>query len=412
MPSSIRTLYDRAIGRIGAVPYNGPMTHQRFEDNLIGIPLYLFISLLLAAMSIPVVLTLVQQGNYGWLALYGVLLALHLSLYWANTRWHDEPRWAWFYYPAQAALLAALSLLPGTVSVIPTLFIALCGEILGVRGNSRVAAGLIIGYTLLLVGVLGGRLPWDEAVEVFAMTAINGGLILIILALFNRQLAQADELSRYAEKVEQLTLDAERERMARELHDTLAQGVAGLILQLEAVKAHHEEGHRDEVQTLLTRALGRARSTLTASRAAIDDLRSMAQMDFETAVWETIDEVRATPGAAVIASVTLDAERVLPPSIQHHARRVLAEGLLNARRHADASQVRVELAQTGDALRIVIADDGVGFDPTAVAEGEHYGLQGLRERAHLTGSTLELDSRPGGGTSLCFVFPLEKEAHG
>lgn len=387
------------------------MTKLLPRDRFIGLPLYIFISLLLVVMSIPVVLALSRRGAYGWVALYGLLLALHLFLYWLNTRRHNNPRWQWLYYPAQTALLVGLSLLPETTVIIPTLFITFCGEVLGVQGNSWLALGVILGYTLLLAGVLGWALPWEEAVEVFSMVVINGGLILVILALFNRQLVQAEALARYAEEVERLTLEAERERMARELHDTLAQGVAGLILQLEAIKAHHAQGHAERVRDLLVRALSRARSTLETSRTAISDLRSMAEMDFETAVREAIAEFRAVTDAEVFTSMALDGAGVLSPSVQHHARRVLAEALLNVRRHAGASRVRVEIARTRERLRIVIADDGAGFDPTQVS-GEHYGLTGLQERAHLTGSTFDLESEPGGGTTLRFTFPLGEEIYG
>ncbi len=387
------------------------MTKLLPKDRFVGLPFYIFISLLLVGMSIPVVVALIGRGAYGWLALYGVLLALHLLLYGSNA-WRDgDPRWPWFYYSAQTVLLVGLGLLPETTVIVPTLFIAFCGEVLGVQGNSWRALGLIMFYTLVLVGVLGGTLPRGDVVEVLSMTVINGGLVMIILALFNRQLAQSEQLARYAEEVERLTLEAERERMARELHDTLAQGVAGLILQLEAIKAHHAQGHRDRVRDLLARALRRARSTLTTSRAAIADLRSMAEMDFETAIREVIADFQTAIDVEVVISVTLDGARALSPSVQHHARRVLAEGLLNVRRHAGASRVRVEVTQTRERLCIVIADDGVGFDPAQVS-GEHYGLRGLQERAHLTGSAFDLESEPGGGTTLRFVFPLGKEAYG
>ncbi len=97
----------------------------------------------------------------------------------------------------------------------------------------------------------------------------------------------------------------------------------------------------------------------------------------------------------MVADVTLDSECPVSPSVQHHARRVLAEGLRNVRRHADASRVRIDVRQTREKLRLVVADDGVGFDPDAISDDEHYGLKGLRERAHLTGSTFDLESKPG-----------------
>jgi NarL family two-component system sensor histidine kinase YdfH len=379
---------------------------------LVGLPFYIFISLLLVGLSILVVLPLLRREAYGWLALFAALQGLHLTLYWLNTRWHDDPRWARLYYPVQAVLLAGLTLMPEAISIVPTLLIALCGEVLGVRGNSWLALLLILAYGLLVGGLLVWRLPGTDVLDVLSTTVINGAFILIILALFNRQLAQGERLERYAEEVERLTLEAERERMARELHDTLAQGVAGLILQLEAIKAHHTQGNNDRVEVLLTRALGRARNTLQESRAAITDLRSMAHMDFETALRETIESFKAMQNADVEVVVDLDPARTLSPSVRHHARRVLAEGLLNVHRHAKASSVRIEVDQSEDRLRIVIADDGVGFDPEQASGGDHYGLKGLQERAHLTGSRFDLESRPGAGTTLRFVFPLERGSDG
>jgi NarL family two-component system sensor histidine kinase YdfH len=213
------------------------------------------------------------------------------------------------------------------------------------------------------------------------------------------------QLAAYAEEVETLTLATERQRMARELHDTLAQGLAGLILQLEAVESYLERSNTERAQAIVGQAMGRARSTLTAARRAIDDLRNEEEpLDLNQAVREEIRRFSESSGLPCIA--TLRAPARLPTPLAEAALRTVGEGLTNVVRHARAQQTWVSLLVDGQALVVTVRDDGIGLTEPKHAQNGHYGLLGLRERARLVGGCLEVTHLPNGGTSLTLRLPL------
>jgi len=219
------------------------------------------------------------------------------------------------------------------------------------------------------------------------------------------------QLSEYAVQVEDLTLAAERRRMARELHDTLSQGLAGLILQIEAAGAHLDNQNTDKAQAVLRQALTRARETLADARRAIGDLREMPgdDPDLATAIKEEIERFEVLTGISCQAN--LDVNCAVPEALRETIARVAAEGLFNIAMHAQASQVSLELKCGAEDLRLTLRDDGRGFDPlSAVGASGHYGLLGLRERCRLAGGTLEIASRPGEGSQLMVRLPLNPGA--
>ena len=210
----------------------------------------------------------------------------------------------------------------------------------------------------------------------------------------------------YASQVEELTLAAERQRMARELHDTLAQGVAGLILQLEAVDANLESGDSQRAQTIVQQAMVRARGTLADARRAIDDLRKGQEdgRDLGKTIRDKTD--RFTSSTNIPCHLDLDLPPTLPAALCEPTVRTITEALANIAKHATATVVWVSLKVENQTLAVEVKDDGVGFDPTAPIAPGHYGLQGIQERAALAGGSVDIVSQPGGGTSIRLCLPL------
>lgn len=220
------------------------------------------------------------------------------------------------------------------------------------------------------------------------------------------------QLSSYALHVEELTLASERQRIARELHDTLVQGLAGLTMQLEVANLRLTNQRYQQAQTTIQQAMERTRATLAEARNAIYDLR----LDTERAcnlvitVQEEIEHFTETTGIA--CTTDIEALSLAPPSLGTHVQRMISEGLTNVARHAQAQHIWVsalmESKSTGKDLLVEVRDDGGGFDPEVVAtQVGHYGLIGLRERARLMGGHLEIHSEPGKGTTLQLRIPKE-----
>jgi signal transduction histidine kinase len=207
---------------------------------------------------------------------------------------------------------------------------------------------------------------------------------------------------------------AERTRIARELHDTLAQGVAGVGLQIETVMKMLDK----EPQTArahLRRAHAMARSSLDEIRRSIWVLRaqtSHGEGGLETTLPSSLlaltrDETAVT-GVRVVGS-----PRVLDAAVERNVLRIAHEAVTNALRHSGAANVTVRLEFAGDGVELSVRDDGRGFDVEAhmAASGkEHFGLLGITERARILGGVLRVESRAGEGTEVFCRIPYRARA--
>jgi signal transduction histidine kinase len=219
----------------------------------------------------------------------------------------------------------------------------------------------------------------------------------------------ASDLQILLEDKEKIAVLEERDRMARELHDTLAQGVSGLVLQLEAVKHYLEMGEIPESQMIVSEAVTQARDALRKARAAIDDLRAEALFapEFVEAIAQRAQRFHVATGIAYELDSQLPDNLLLSPSVSLHARRAVAEMLANVGRHAEATTVWLRLYLSDGSLLIEVVDDGVGFDAEAAVRPGHYGIIGLKERARLTGGHFSVESAPESGTTARLRMPLE-----
>jgi NarL family two-component system sensor histidine kinase YdfH len=213
------------------------------------------------------------------------------------------------------------------------------------------------------------------------------------------------QLEDYAARVEDLTLIAERQRMARELHDTLAQGLVGLTMQLETINSLLIKQRCEQARTIVQQAMTRSRATITSARAAITDLRteSATAGDILAAIEAEAQHFMLATGIPCTCCL----HTKLPGEYHEHLLRLTREGLTNIARHAQASQVWIRTGVENAMITYEIEDNGIGFDPAQVMTG-HYGLLGLRERARLMNGHLLIDSESGRGTSVRLCFSRER----
>jgi signal transduction histidine kinase/ligand-binding sensor domain-containing protein len=200
---------------------------------------------------------------------------------------------------------------------------------------------------------------------------------------------------------------AERTRMAREIHDTLLQGFTGLTLQLQAIAGLVTRAP-ERAKEHMERILSLADKTLVDARQAVWDMRTPELQTSSLA--EALDDVarHAANGGAVDVRFRLTgAPRPLSPAAEMALFRIGQEAVANAVKHADARAVDVELAYEPRATRLIVRDDGRGFDvdDSYTARGGHWGLLGMRERADQIGARLTITSADGQGTEVTVIAP-------
>jgi signal transduction histidine kinase/ligand-binding sensor domain-containing protein len=200
----------------------------------------------------------------------------------------------------------------------------------------------------------------------------------------------------------------ERARMAREIHDTLAQGFVGISHQLDAL-AIKFNGDKDVARGHLDLARRMARHSLTEARRSVMDLRTteLENQDLPAALEASARRWAAGSSVDVQLQIT-GVQQKLPAELELNLLRIAQEAVANAMKHARASMIRVELAMEGRSLRLGVKDDGQGFEPAGTFSliGGHFGIVGMRERAQRLGGRFSLSSSPGSGTEVEVSVPL------
>ena len=380
-----------------------------------------FVTLVVTSMYVVTLINTKSVRQPVILFIFTGLTLIHILLHWQLGRIINHPRKTTLYILVQGVLAFMILLFAKNLFIIIALYMILLGEAVGLFGLTRRGLLAAIYYLVLLSVSLINLSGWASSANLLLSTLPIAVFVILFVALYMRQNEAREQaqslaakletanlqLGEYAAQVEELTLAAERQRMARELHDTLSQGLTGLVLQLEAIKAHLEAGRGERAVAIIEQSLARARSTLADSRSVIDDLRAVPAGLPEAMRAKTERFTQAT-GIPCELSLALG-DTTPPPNTSDHLLRVLNEALTNVTRHAQAGQVWVRLEAKNNHLELEIRDDGQGFEPGIVTGAGHYGLLGMRERARLVGGTLEIESGTGRGTRIRLVVPINQE---
>ena len=202
---------------------------------------------------------------------------------------------------------------------------------------------------------------------------------------------------------------SERARIARELHDTLLQGVIGASLLLHA--AVEQTPADSPSKLLLTRALRLVHQAIEEGRVVLQGLHSAptTSMSLEDALSKLGDECRPE-SAAPIRILVSGHPRAMKPAVQEQIYLVAREALVNAVRHSEATSIEAEVEYLPGRLRVAVCDNGRGIDPEVVRSGRrggHWGLASMRERAENMGARLKVRSRASAGTEVELSVPSQ-----
>lgn len=217
------------------------------------------------------------------------------------------------------------------------------------------------------------------------------------------------ELQVYAAQAEEMAKAAERNRLARDLHDSVTQSLYSLTLFTQAARERAEVGDLDPVRQSLARIADTARRGLKEMRLLVYELRPLALEDegLVGALQHRLEMVEGRSGVQTRLLVEPEGDVKLPAAMEKELYRIAQEALNNTLKHANASSVTVRLAVTPSAMNpdgrhlvFEVSDDGCGFDPQAVADKGGLGLTSIRERVEDLGGELNVVSSPGEGTAL------------
>ena len=258
------------------------------------------------------------------------------------------------------------------------------------RGSStRSELAVPIKFKEKVIGVLDGQS--DQ------LNAFDESDIMVLEALAD-QAAIAIENARLYEQAQRLAVVEERQRLARELHDSVTQALYGATLYAEAASRQLATGQLDLASEHLGELRDTAQEALREMRLLIFELRPsvLESEGLRTALRARLEAVEERAGLEVAFQVR--GERALPSRVEEGLYRIAQEALNNALKHACAQKVTVSLELGGRVAVMEIVDDGCGFDPETAVEGGGLGLDGMIERAAQMGGELALESQPGAGT--------------
>ncbi len=227
------------------------------------------------------------------------------------------------------------------------------------------------------------------------------------------ELAEANEALRAevaerkrAEQAQRLAALEERNRIARDIHDTLAQTFTGILMQLEAA-TRFLDTRPEQTRSCIARAHELSREGLMEARRSITALHPEAARHGDLSAALARIAERMTAGTPVGADVqTHGVPYALPPERRVDLLRIGQEALTNALRHAQAGAVMISVTYEPHQVTLRVRDDGRGFDPRHPAGGDGLGLIGMRQRAERIGGRLAIASRPGGGAEVAVVVPI------
>ncbi|MER7608671.1 sensor histidine kinase [Nocardioides sp. NPDC127503] len=389
---------------------------QLWERNLKALPF-----VLLALATVISVATIPEMGPHtlGGQVTLGVLVAATAVWIW---------RWMYVYGRPHPVGYVGRTLLAAALTVVHPLFcifawVGFLDAFESFRGRWRWVA-MAATALIMAIGQTGGPPPYDSPWQSAALPVlfvVNFGLATLMgrysmhLDAVSQERADTivrleSALAENARLQEQLVAQSrqtgvrdERERLAREIHDTIAQSLAGVVAQLQAA-----EGSADaqDVRRRVARATELARTALVEARRSVQDLTpaELADAGLADALSRLVTSWRDDHGVEASFVVVGDAT-ALHSEVEATLLRIAQEALANVAKHASASRVGVTLTFDEADVILDVRDDGSGFDPTAPRRSSSFGLGVMRERAQRLAGTFTLESAPGAGTAVSASIP-------
>ena len=259
----------------------------------------------------------------------------------------------------------------------------------------------LLGIPLIL-----GEQTIGSVVVRFAKSRQFGSVELELVQGLAQQATLALQLTRLAEQAREAAVTEERNRMAREIHDTLAQSFLGILIQLQAAR-QVLNGSGPDASPHVDSAMALARVGLAEARRSVQGLRPQLLRDgnLTTALEQLVRQFSDESVARVKFSASGEPVQ-MSPDIEANLLRISQEAITNAMKHSGGNEIFVRLALETDAVQLTIDDNGAGFDPHVSTLSRGFGLISMQERAERIGGELTIVTKPGAGTKIHLLVPL------
>lgn len=374
--------------------------------------------LFVASVSVPALAT-VLGGDQPWssrLVTLGLLAAVAGAYAWLRRLDPQRPEGAWPYVVYFAGALVASAVLLRREPTSFFLFYSLYPQAFIYLGRWRLVgvAALTLMPMIHFGGVRGMLAEPGNAISFLGGMALAFAVGAFIDQISQQSLRRQEALDALERARAELAASertagilSERQRLAREIHDTLAQGFTSIVMQLEAAEQALGDAS-PTAQRHLDAARRTARRSLVEVRRSVEDLRPspLDGASLAEALRQVADDEDGSTAAVTVSS----AGAVVPlrPEIEVALVRAAQEALANVRRHAAATRVDVTLTYMDDAVALDVRDDGRGFDPARPPAGSPggFGLVAMRDRIATLGGSLTVESAPGVGTTVAVSLPL------
>ncbi|XOQ14640.1 MAG: sensor histidine kinase [Shouchella clausii] len=382
-------------------------------DNL---PIYRFRILFWVVLVwvATIVLQFLEDVIYVQAIFFTVFMLLYLTLHIFSRLFKHRYTWLYFFLQCSIIFVSAFIMPHGSPAVLLGLLPILIAQSIHIFNHSLkvifIVVLLYLPYSYAISINYGiQELPFFIPILFFIIAiAVFYSILYVRQAnAWRRMQYYLYELQLANQKIKELTIASERKRIARDLHDTLAQGLAGLIMKLEAVDIHLQNKNNERAKEIVQESMYQARTALKEAREAIDDLRadSIDEVDFVHEVEKEI--IKFTDATSIEVNRSFETLPPLTNLIKQHCIYMIGECLMNIAKHAQASKVNISIWCDQGRMIVQIQDDGVGFNTNKIGKQiGHYGLIGVAERVRILNGEVDIKSEKGKGTRIFMSIPL------
>lgn len=381
-------------------------------DNL---PYYRFqlIFWVVIVLIATIVIQFLEEVMYEKAGMFFILMLIHLILHLFSIEFKNSFVWTYLVTQCSIIFISAFLMPEGSpVVLIGLLPILIAQSIYTFKNSLKVIFVVVLLYLVYSYAIIVNygiqELPFFIPIFFFIMA-----IAIFYSILYVRQAKEWRRVQYYLlelqianQKIEELTILNERKRIARDLHDTLAQGLAGLIMKLEAIDVYLQHENNKRAKKIVLEAMNQARFALKDARTAIGELRSesIKELDFLTEVEREISKF--TCSTSIEVNRSFESLPDLPIYIKKHCLYVVSECLMNIAKHANSSQVSISIWSEEGMLYIDIQDNGIGFHTKTIGKKiGHYGILGLHERIRILNGEIKITSVKDEGTRVFVTIP-------